>query len=92
MIFLVEAPGHLKTGLNIPKDESLNRLCSKMATGTGKTVVMAMTITWQILNKVNYSRDPRFSKNIFVVAPNITVKDRLSALEIGGSDNYYQEV
>ncbi len=91
LIFLVEAPEHLKTGLKIPKDESLNRLCSKMATGTGKTVVMAMTIAWQILNKVNYPRDTRFSKNIFVVAPGSTVLDRLKALELGGEENYYRE-
>ena len=91
LIFLVEAPAHLKVGLNIPKDESLNRLCTKMATGTGKTVVMAMTIAWQILNKATYPRDTRFSKNVFVVAPNLTVKDRLSSLEIGGTNNYYQE-
>ncbi len=90
LIFLIEAPDHLKTGLNIPKDETLNRLCAKMATGTGKTVVMAMVITWQILNKVTYPRDTRFSKNIFVVAPNLTVKGRLTALELG-SNNYYQE-
>ena len=91
LIFLIEAPEPLKTGLNIPKDENLNRLCAKMATGTGKTVVMAMTITWQILNKVTYPKDTRFSKNIFIVAPNLTVKTRLEALEIGGENNYYQE-
>lgn len=92
LIFLIEAPDHLKTGLDIPKDGSLDRLCAKMATGTGKTVVMAMTIAWQILNKVTYPKDVRFSKNIFVVAPNLTVKDRLSALEIGGGENnYYKE-
>ncbi len=91
LIFLIEAPEHLKTGLNIPKDENLNRLCAKMATGTGKTVVMAMTITWQVLNKVTYQKDTRFSKNIFIVAPNLTVRTRLEALEIGGENNYYQE-
>ena len=91
LIFLIEAPHHLKTGVNISKDESLNRLCAKMATGTGKTVVMAMTIVWQILNKVTYPKDTRFSKNIFVVAPNLTVLDRLKALEIGGEENYYRE-
>ena len=45
LIFLVEANDSFKQGLKIPKDESLNRLCCKMATGTGKTVVMAMTIS-----------------------------------------------
>ena len=81
LIFLTEARSDLKSRLNIPKDENLNRLCSKMATGTGKTVVMAMTIAWQILNKVIYPRDIRFSKNIFIVAPNLTVRDRLNVLK-----------
>ena len=62
LVFLVEARDTFKQGLVIPKDERLNRLCCKMATGTGKTVVMAMTIAWQILNKVIYPRDTRFSK------------------------------
>ena len=91
LIFLTEAPDYLKVGLNIPKDESLNRLCAKMATGTGKTVVMAMTIAWQVINKMTYPRDTRFSKNIFVVAPNLTVKDRLKSLEVGGDESYYKE-
>ena len=62
LIFLVEARDIFKQGLIIPKDENLNRLCCKMATGTGKTVVMAMTIAWQILNKITYPKDTRFSK------------------------------
>ena len=90
LIFLVEANDSFKQGLKIPKDESLNRLCCKMATGTGKTVVMAMTIAWQVLNKVIYPRDTRFSKNIFIVAPNLTVRDRLKVLNLSGK-NYYTE-
>ena len=90
LIFLIEARSDLKSGFNIPKDENLNRLCCKMATGTGKTVVMAMTIAWQILNKVIYPRDTRFSKNIFIVAPNLTVRDRLKVLNLSGN-NYYKE-
>ena len=90
LIFLVEAHDSFKQGLKIPKDENLNRLCCKMATGTGKTVVMAMTIAWQVLNKVIYPRDTRFSKNIFIVAPNLTVRDRLKVLNLSGK-NYYTE-
>ena len=90
LIFLVEARDTFKQGLEIPKDETLNRLCCKMATGTGKTVIMAMTIAWQILNKVIYPRDTRFSKNIFIVAPNLTVRDRLQVLKLSGN-NYYRE-
>ena len=87
LIFLIET----KHNLDIPRDEKLNRLCCKMATGTGKTVVMAMTIVWQILNKVFYPRDTRFSKNIFIVAPNLTVRDRLQVLKLSGKNNYYKE-
>ena len=90
LIFLVEANDSFKQGLKIPKDESLDRLCCKMATGTGKTVVMAMTIAWQVLNKVIYPKDTRFSKNIFIVAPNLTVRDRLKVLNLSGN-NYYTE-
>ena len=90
-IFLIEARSIFKQGLDIPKDEILNRICCKMATGTGKTVVMAMAIVWQVLNKVIYPTDKRFSKNIFIVAPNITVKDRLSALDPSSRNNYYKE-
>jgi len=61
-----------------------------MATGSGKTIVMAMLIAWQILNKVTYPQDKRFSKNIFVVAPGLTVKSRLQVL-VPGPNDYYRE-
>ena len=57
-----------------------NDSARKMATGSGKTIVMAMLIAWQVLNKVTYPQDSRFSKNIFVVAPGLTVKNRLQVL------------
>ena len=91
LIFLIEGRQDMKTGLNIPQDEALNRICCKMATGTGKTIVMAMTITWQILNKAIYPRDARFSKNVFIVTPNLTVRDRLRVLKLSGDNNYYRE-
>jgi hypothetical protein len=47
-----------------------------MATGSGKTIVMAMTIAWQILNKGANPRDARFSRQVRVVAPGLTVKSR----------------
>ncbi len=90
-IFLTEGREDMKTGLNIPPDEGLSRLCCKMATGSGKTAVMAMTIAWQILNKVTYPRDARFSKNIFIVTPNLTVRDRLQTLKLSGGGSCYQE-
>ena len=60
-----------------------------MATGAGKTVVMAMVIAWHILNKVTYPQDTRFSKNVLVIAPGLTVKSRLAVLEPSHPENYY---
>jgi type III restriction enzyme len=60
-----------------------------MATGTGKTVVMAMLIAWQVLNKTTYPTDPRFSRNVLVIAPGLTVKNRLSVLAPSSEGNYY---
>lgn len=92
LIWLNEAPESEKVGIEIPSDDGLfRRLCSKMATGTGKTIVMAMLISWQVLNKVTYPQDTRFSKNIFVVAPGLTVKSRLSVLQPSAQGNYYDE-
>lgn len=90
LIWLTEAPDAEKVGIDIPLDGGLfSRLCCKMATGTGKTIVMAMLIAWQILNKVTYPNTP-FSKNIFVVAPGLTVKNRLQVLQPAGPGNYYE--
>ncbi len=90
LIWLAEAPQSEKTGIDIPSDGGeFQRLCSKMATGSGKTIVMAMLITWQILNKVTYPQDARFSKYIFVVAPGLTVKSRLQVLIPAGERNVY---
>jgi type III restriction enzyme len=62
-----------------------------MATGSGKTVVMAMLIAWQVLNKITYPQDKRFSKNIFIVAPGLTVKSRLQVLVPSNEKNFYTE-
>ena len=91
-IWLTEASIHEKTGIDIQDDGSeWERLCLKLATGTGKTVVMAMIICWQALNKIANPRDTRFSKNILIIAPGITVEERLQVLKLKTSkDNYYQ--
>ncbi len=69
LIWLVEAPESERQGIEIKGDGSpFQRLCSKMATGSGKTIVMAMLIAWQAINKATYPKDTRFSKNILVVA------------------------
>lgn len=90
LIWLTEAPPADRVGIEIPSDGGpFRRLCSKMATGTGKTIVMAMLIAWQILNKVTYPQDTRFSKYILVVAPGLTVRNRLQVLVPSAADNYY---
>ncbi len=92
LIWLVEAPQNEKQGIDISGDGSpFQRLCSKMATGSGKTIVMAMLVAWQIINKVTYPKETKFSKNIFIVAPGLTVKSRLQVLYPSDEQNYYQE-
>ena len=92
LIWLAEAPAAEKVGIDIPSDGgAFSRLCSKMATGSGKTIVMAMLIAWQVVNKVTYPQDARFSKHVFVIAPGLTVKSRLQVVVPAGKDNYYDE-
>ncbi len=92
LIWLTEAPSSEKTGIDLPSDGGdFRRICSKLATGTGKTVVMAMLIAWQVINRVTYPRDGRFSKNVFIVAPNLTIRERLSVLNISEAKSYYEE-
>lgn len=89
-IWLTEASEAEKQGIDIPKDADLERWCFKLATGTGKTVVMSMLIAWQSLNKIANPKDTRFSKNVLILAPGITVKDRLQVLKPERDDNFYQ--
>ncbi len=91
LIWLAEAPDSDKAGIDLPDDGGpFRRLCAKMATGTGKTVVMAMVIAWQILNKVAYPQDTRFARNVLVVAPGLTIRNRLAVLEPSHEENYYK--
>jgi type III restriction enzyme len=69
----------------------LFRVAVKMATGTGKTVVMAMLIAWQTLNKAANKQDARFSDAFLIVSPGITIRDRLRVLLPESPDNYYRE-
>jgi type III restriction enzyme len=90
MLFLAEAPAADRQGMDIPRDGGpFPRLCAKMATGSGKTIVMAMLIAWHILNKVTYPQDGRFSKNILVLAPGLTVRNRLQVLVPDREGNYF---
>lgn len=69
----------------------LYRIAFKMATGSGKTLVMAMIIAWQALNKIANSQDARFSDAFLLVAPGITIKDRLRVLLPNDPQNYYKQ-
>jgi type III restriction enzyme len=92
LIWLLEAPAAERVGVEIPGDGgAFVRQCCKMATGSGKTIVMAMVIAWHILNKIAYPQDARFSKNVLVIAPGLTVKSRLAVLEPAAEGNYYEE-
>jgi type III restriction enzyme len=91
LIWLLEAPASERVGIVIPTDGGpFPRLCSKMATGSGKTILMAMIIAWQALNKNSYPQDTRFAKHFLIVAPGLTVKKRLEVLKPGSGD-YYTE-
>lgn len=91
LIWLLEAPASERVGIDLQGDGgAFVRQCCKMATGSGKTIVMAKVIAWQILNKIANPQDSRFSKNVLVVAPGLTVKHRLAVLEPAGAGNYYQ--
>ncbi len=70
----------------------LDRMAFKMATGSGKTVVMAMLIAWHALNKIEYPQDARFGDSFLIVAPGITIRDRLRVLLPNEGDNYYRKL
>jgi type III restriction enzyme len=72
-------------------NNGLPRVALKMATGSGKTVVMAMLIAWQTINKVFSPQDARFAKRFLVITPGITIRDRLRVLLPEDAGNYYRE-
>ena len=95
-IYLAETPDGKKISAAIKKDGKddggpFERWCAKMATGTGKTVVMAMLIAWQTLNHHHNPKNPSYSRSFLVVTPGLTVKDRLSVLNPSNEGNYYDE-
>lgn len=63
-----------------------------MATGSGKTVVMAMLIAWHTLNKLANSQDARFSDAFLIVTPGITIRDRLRVLLPTDPQNFYRSM
>ncbi|MCZ4254677.1 DEAD/DEAH box helicase family protein [Sulfitobacter sp. G21635-S1] len=92
LIWWVEGAEAYKQGVHVPGDGGAwERLCNKMATGAGKTTVMAMIITWQVLNALTYpKRNKDFSRAVFIVAPGLTVKGRLQVL-MPSEGSYYDE-
>lgn len=66
------------------------RMALKLATGAGKTTVMAMIIAWQTINAVRRPNSKRFTRGFLVVTPGITIRDRLRVLQPNDPDSYYQ--
>jgi len=75
---------------NAQANPDLSRLALKLATGAGKTTVMAMLIAWQTINAVRRPNSRRFTRGFLVVTPGITIKDRLRVLQPNDPDSYYQ--
>ncbi len=99
VIWLTEVAPHAgKTGqaflqhladANQAANPELLRLALKLATGAGKTTVMAMLIAWQTINAVRHPQSTRFSRGFLVVAPGLTIRDRLRVLQPNDPDSYY---
>ncbi|OGR00442.1 MAG: restriction endonuclease [Deltaproteobacteria bacterium RIFOXYD12_FULL_50_9] len=75
---------------NHDANPELNRLALKLATGAGKTTVMAMLIAWQTINAVRRPNSKKFTRGFLIVAPGITIRDRLRVLFPNDPDSYYQ--
>ncbi len=75
---------------NEEANPELFRLAMKMATGSGKTTVMAMLIAWQTVNAVRKPNSKTFSRAFLIVTPGITIRDRLRVLLPSDPDNYYE--
>ena len=98
-IFVIEAAGkggyrdwrQLLGEANDEYNAGIPRVALKMATGAGKTVVMAMLIAWQVINRqfASGSTRRRWARRFLVVAPGITIRDRLHVLRPSLAGNYY---
>ncbi|MCB1325549.1 MAG: DEAD/DEAH box helicase family protein [Leptospiraceae bacterium] len=77
-------------GANEQANPALLRLALKLATGAGKTTVMAMLIAWQTLNAVRRKNSQRFTRGFLIVVPGITIRDRLRVLQPSDPENYYE--
>lgn len=76
--------------VNASANPEIPRLALKLATGAGKTTVMAMLIAWQTINAVRRPNSKKFTRGFLIVAPGLTIKDRLRVLQPNDPDSYYQ--
>jgi type III restriction enzyme len=74
----------------LPGQLALRRLGCKMATGSGKTTVMAMLISWAFCNRGAAPSSTFFPNAVLVCAPNLTVRKRLDVLKPENPENYYR--
>ena len=77
-------------GANHDANPELLRLALKLATGAGKTTVMAMLIAWQTVNAVRRPTSKNFTRGFLIVAPGLTIRDRLRVLQPNDPDSYYK--
>ena len=80
---------HLRSA-NLDANPDLMRLALKLATGAGKTTVMAMLIAWQTINAVRHPNSKAFTRGFLLVAPGLTIKDRLRVLQPNDPDSYFK--
>ena len=78
------------TNANNDANPEIMRLALKLATGAGKTTVMAMLIAWQTINAVRKPQSKRFTRGFLIVAPGLTIRDRLRVLLPNDPNSYYQ--
>lgn len=78
-------------GANEQANPDIFRIALKLATGAGKTTVMAMLIAWQSINAVRHPQSKLFTKGFLIVAPGITIKDRLRVLMPNDPESYYKD-
>ncbi|MDP1796176.1 MAG: DEAD/DEAH box helicase family protein, partial [Planctomycetaceae bacterium] len=99
-IWLTEVAPHSKAGkrllehlaaANRDANPELMRIALKLATGAGKTTVMAMLIAWQTINAVRRPGSKNFTRGFLVVTPGLTIRDRLRVLQPNDPDSYYKD-
>jgi type III restriction enzyme len=75
---------------NEQANPELFRIALKLATGAGKTTVIAMLLAWQTVNAVRRPASKLFTRGFLICTPGITIRDRLRVLLPGDPDNYYK--